>query len=35
MAVSASNQLTGTVSAVPIAAVNDEVEMTLAGGAKL
>ncbi|HHV0267514.1 TPA: TOBE domain-containing protein, partial [Escherichia coli] len=29
------NQLTGTVSAVAMGAVNDEVELTLAGGAKL
>ncbi|VEC81689.1 TOBE domain-containing protein [Raoultella ornithinolytica] len=35
MAVSARNQLTGTVSAVAAGAVNDEVELTLAGGAKL
>ena len=35
MAVSARNQLTGTVSAVATGAVNDEVELTLAGGAKL
>ncbi|WDB54026.1 TOBE domain-containing protein [Escherichia albertii] len=35
MAVSARNQLTGTVSAVAMGAVNDEVELTLAGGAKL
>ena len=34
MAVSARNQLTGTVSAVAMGAVNDEVELTLAGGAK-
>ncbi|MDK6296361.1 TOBE domain-containing protein, partial [Gardnerella swidsinskii] len=34
-AVSARNQLTGTVSAVAMGAVNDEVELTLAGGAKL
>lgn len=34
MAVSARNQLTGTVSAVSAGAVNDEVELTLAGGAK-
>ncbi len=34
MAVSARNQLTGTVSAAA-GAVNDEVELTLAGGAKL
>ena len=34
MAVSARNQLTGTVSAVAMGAVNDEVELTL-GGAKL
>lgn len=31
MAVSARNQLTGTVSAVAMGAVNDEVELTLAG----
>lgn len=35
MAVSARNQLTGTVSAVAAGAVNDEVELTFAGGAKL
>lgn len=35
MAVSARNQLTGTVSAVATGAVNDEVELTLADGAKL
>ena len=35
MAVSARNQLTGTVSAVATGAVNDEVELTLAGGAKM
>ena len=35
MAVSARNQLTGTVNAVAMGAVNDEVELTLAGGAKL
>ena len=35
MAVSARNQLTGTVSTVAMGAVNDEVELTLAGGAKL
>ena len=29
MAVSARNQLTGTVSAVAMGAVNDEVELTL------
>lgn len=35
MAVSARNQLVGTVSAVATGAVNDEIELTLAGGAKL
>lgn len=35
MTVSARNQLTGTISAVSTGAVNDEVELTLAGGAKL
>ncbi|EAA1976480.1 transporter [Salmonella enterica subsp. enterica serovar Java] len=35
MAVSARNQLTGTVSAVVTGAVNDEVELTLTSGAKL
>ena len=35
MAVSARNQLTGTVSAVATGAVNDEVELTLTGGARL
>ncbi|EIK6738921.1 TOBE domain-containing protein [Salmonella enterica subsp. enterica serovar Aqua] len=35
MAVSARNQLTGTVSAVATGAVNDEVELTLTSGAKL
>ncbi|MEN0616840.1 TOBE domain-containing protein [Klebsiella indica] len=35
MAVSARNQLAGTVSAVATGAVNDEIELTLAGGAKL
>ncbi|EAB8478837.1 transporter [Salmonella enterica subsp. enterica serovar Java] len=35
MAVSARNQLTGTVSAVATGAVNDEVELALTGGAKL
>ncbi|ADO47247.1 TOBE domain-containing protein [[Enterobacter] lignolyticus] len=35
MAVSARNQLTGKVSAVATGAVNDEIELTLAGGAKL
>ena len=35
MSVSARNQLTGTVSATSHGAVNDEVELTLAGGAKL
>ncbi|EIY5517891.1 TOBE domain-containing protein [Salmonella enterica] len=35
MTVSARNQLTGTVSAVATGAVNDEVELTLTGGAKL
>ncbi|KWV97442.1 TOBE domain-containing protein [Escherichia fergusonii] len=35
MAVSARNQFTGTVSAVAMGAVNDEVELTLTGGAKL
>ena len=35
MAVSARNQLTGTISAVATGAVNDEVELTLPGGAKL
>lgn len=35
MTVSARNQLTGKVSAVAAGAVNDEVELTLAGGAKL
>ena len=32
MAVSARNQLTGTISAVATGAVNDEVELTLPGG---
>lgn len=35
MAVSARNQLTGTISAVSTGAVNDEIELTLPGGAKL
>ncbi|MGU3416167.1 molybdopterin-binding protein [Enterobacteriaceae bacterium C34A] len=35
MSVSARNQLTGKVSAVATGAVNDEVELTLEGGAKL
>ena len=35
MSVSARNQLTGTVSAVATGAVNDEIELTLSGGAKL
>lgn len=35
MSVSARNQLSGKVSAVASGAVNDEVELTLAGGAKL
>ena len=35
MAISARNQLAGTVSAVATGAVNDEVELTLTGGAKL
>lgn len=35
MQVSARNQLIGTVSAVTTGAVNDEVELTLAGGVKL
>ncbi|MBP2199373.1 MULTISPECIES: TOBE domain-containing protein [Pantoea] len=35
MQVSARNQLVGTVSAVTIGAVNDEVELTLAGGVRL
>ncbi|ELP5685397.1 TOBE domain-containing protein [Salmonella enterica] len=35
MAVSARNQLTGTVSAVATGAANDEVELTLTDGAKL
>lgn len=35
MSVSARNQLTGKVSAVATGAVNDEIELTLAGGAKL
>nr|WP_318383751.1 TOBE domain-containing protein [uncultured Enterobacter sp.] len=35
MAVSARNQLTGTVSATSHGAVNDEIELTLQGGAKL
>ncbi|MGZ0751668.1 TOBE domain-containing protein [Kluyvera sichuanensis] len=35
MAVSARNQLTGTISAVSTGAVNDEIELTLLGGAKL
>lgn len=35
MSVSARNQLNGKVSAVASGAVNDEVELTLAGGAKL
>lgn len=35
MAVSALNQLIGTISALALGAVNDEVELTLAGGAKL
>lgn len=35
MQVSARNQLVGTVSAVTTGAVNDEVELTLAGGVKL
>lgn len=35
MAVSARNQFVGKVSATAHGAVNDEVELTLAGGAKL
>lgn len=35
MSVSARNQLTGTVSAASHGAVNDEIELTLQGGAKL
>lgn len=35
MPVSARNQLTGTVTALSSGAVNDEVEITLAGGDKL
>jgi molybdate transport system regulatory protein len=35
MAVSARNQLVGKVSATAHGAVNDEVELTLAGGANL
>lgn len=35
MAVSARNQLQGKVSAVTAGAVNDEVEISLAGGARL
>ncbi|MGU3525072.1 molybdopterin-binding protein [Enterobacteriaceae bacterium C23F] len=35
MSVSARNQLAGKVSAVAAGAVNDEVELTLEGGAKL
>ncbi|MBM3073499.1 TOBE domain-containing protein [Enterobacter sp. RHBSTW-00994] len=35
MSVSARNQLTGIVSATSHGAVNDEVELTLQGGAKL
>ncbi|WP_368299341.1 TOBE domain-containing protein [Kluyvera sichuanensis] len=35
MAVSARNQLTGTISAVSTGAVNNEIELTLPGGAKL
>ncbi len=35
MSVSARNQLQGTVSAVATGAVNDEIELTLDGGAKL
>ena len=35
MAVSARNQLTGTVSATSHGAVNDEIELTLSGGARL
>jgi len=35
MSVSARNQLSGKVSAVASGAVNDEVELTLAGGARL
>lgn len=35
MQVSARNQLVGTVSAITTGAVNDEVELTLAGGVKL
>lgn len=35
MSVSARNQLAGTVSATSHGAVNDEVELTLTGGAKL
>jgi molybdate transport system regulatory protein len=34
MAVSARNQLVGKVSATAHGAVNDEVELTLAGGAR-
>lgn len=35
MAISARNQLVGIVSSTEHGAVNDEVELTLAGGAKL
>lgn len=35
MSVSARNQLTGTVSATSHGAVNDEIELTLSGGARL
>ena len=35
MAVSARNQLTGIISAVATGAVNDEVVLTLPGGAML
>lgn len=35
MSVSARNQLAGKVSAVATGAVNDEIELTLEGGAKL
>ena len=35
MSVSARNQLSGVISAVADGAVNDEVELTLNGGAKI
>lgn len=35
MLTSARNQLTGTVTAIVTGAVNDEIELTLAGGGKL